>query len=124
MIMAAAIADFRAETLPDAKIKKSDSSTLNLNLVHNPMSLPRWCASAGDSPLLVGFAAETGDDNGTWLEHAEAKFAAKGCDIMIANPVGHNRGFGTEHNEAVMLLGAGSQKGPGDQQDRVVPPDP
>ncbi len=108
VIMAAAIADFRAETLPDAKIKKSDSSTLNLNLVHNPDVLAtlvreRW----GDSPLLVGFAAETGDDNGTWLEHAEAKFAAKGCDIMIANPVGHNRGFGTEHNEAVMLLGGG-----------------
>ena len=36
VIMAAAIADFRRETLPDAKIKKSDSSTLNLNLVHNP----------------------------------------------------------------------------------------
>jgi phosphopantothenoylcysteine decarboxylase/phosphopantothenate--cysteine ligase len=108
VIMAAAIADFRAETLPESKIKKSDSSTLTLNLVHNPDVLAtlvreRW----GDSPLLVGFAAETGDENGSWLEHAQTKFAAKGCDIMIANPVGHNRGFGTIHNEAVLLLGGG-----------------
>jgi phosphopantothenoylcysteine synthetase/decarboxylase len=26
---------------------------------------------------------------------------------MVANPVGHERGFGTEHNEAVLLLGGG-----------------
>jgi phosphopantothenoylcysteine decarboxylase/phosphopantothenate--cysteine ligase len=108
VIMAAAIADFRTETLPDTKIKKTDSPTLDLQLVHNPdvlASLVRERRGAG--PLLVGFAAETGDDNGTWLEHAERKFAAKGCDIMVANPVGHDRGFGTEHNEAVLLLGGG-----------------
>ena len=118
IVMAAAIADFRAETLPDAKIKKSDSSTLDLNLVHNPDVLATLVTERkGRTPLLVGFAAETGDDNGTWLEHAEAKFEAKGCDIMVANPVGHNRGFGTEHNEAVLLLGGGvTQEVPGTQK--------
>jgi len=108
IIMAAAIADFRAETLPDAKIKKSDSSTLTLDLVHNPDVLATLVAErTGKAPLLVGFAAETGDDAGTWLEHAEQKFARKGCDIMVANPVGHDRAFGTDTNEAVLLLGGG-----------------
>ncbi len=108
IIMAAAIADFRAETLPDAKIKKTDRSTLDLNLVHNPDVLATLVAERqGKSPLLVGFAAETGDDSGTWLEHAEQKFAKKGCDIMVANPVGHERAFGTDTNEAVLLLGGG-----------------
>jgi phosphopantothenoylcysteine decarboxylase/phosphopantothenate--cysteine ligase len=108
IIMAAAIADFRAETLPDAKIKKKESSTLNLNLVHNPDVLATLVAErTGKAPLLVGFAAETGDADGTWLEHAEQKFARKGCDIMVANPVGHDRAFGTDTNEAVLLLGGG-----------------
>jgi phosphopantothenoylcysteine decarboxylase/phosphopantothenate--cysteine ligase len=115
IIMAAAIADFRAETLPDSKIKKSDSSTLTLNLVHNPDVLATLVAQrSGRTPLLVGFAAETGDEAGTWLEHAERKFAKKGCDIMVANPVGHDRAFGADHNEAVLLLGGGiSEEIPG-----------
>lgn len=108
IIMAAAIADFRAETLPDEKIKKGDASTLNLNLVHNPDVLATLVAErAGTSPLLVGFAAETGDEAASWLEHAQRKFAAKGCDMMVANPVGHDRAFGTDTNEAVLLLGGG-----------------
>lgn len=108
IIMAAAIADFRAETLPDAKIKKSADSTMTLDLVHNPDVLATLVADRkGAAPLLVGFAAETGDADGTWLEHAERKFAKKGCDIMVANPVGHDRAFGTETNEAVLLLGGG-----------------
>jgi phosphopantothenoylcysteine decarboxylase/phosphopantothenate--cysteine ligase len=108
VIMAAAIADYRAETLTDAKIKKGDAPILNLNLVQNPDVLATLVTERdGQAPLLVGFAAETGDDNGTWLEHAQAKFAKKGCDIMIANPVGHNRAFGTDTNEAVLLLGGG-----------------
>ena len=108
IIMAAAIADFRAETLPDAKIKKSADSTMTLDLVHNPDVLATLVADRkGAAPQLVGFAAETGDVDGTWLEHAERKFAKKGCDIMVANPVGHDRAFGTETNEAVLLLGGG-----------------
>lgn len=108
IIMAAAIADFRAESLPDAKIKKGAESTLTLSLVQNPDVLATLVAERDDQrPVLVGFAAETGDGQATWLELAEAKFAKKGCDIMVANPVGHEKAFGTDHNEAVLLLGAG-----------------
>ncbi len=108
IIMAAAIADFRAESLPDAKIKKADSDTLALHLVQNPDVLASLVAQRrGKTPLLVGFAAETGDATRSWLELAEVKFAVKGCDIMVANPVGHDRAFGADTNEAVLLLGGG-----------------
>jgi phosphopantothenoylcysteine decarboxylase/phosphopantothenate--cysteine ligase len=108
IIMAAAIADFRAERLPDSKIKKGEQSTLTLNLVQNPDALATLVAErSGGGPVLVGFAAETGDDENSWLQLAEAKFAKKGCDIMVANPVGHSRAFGTDDNEAVLLLGGG-----------------
>lgn len=108
IIMAAAIADFRAESLPDSKIKKGEQSTLTLNLVQNPDVLATLVSErVAASPVLVGFAAETGDSSRTWLQLAETKFAKKGCDIMVANPVGHERAFGTDDNEAVLLLGAG-----------------
>lgn len=108
IVMAAAIADFRAETLPDVKIKKSDHASLALDLVNNPDVLATLVAErSGSTPLLVGFAAETGDDAADWLEHAQRKFARKGCDLMVANPVGHDRAFGTDTNEAVLLLGGG-----------------
>ncbi len=108
IIMAAAIADFRAESLPDAKIKKGEEAILTLSLVQNPDVLATLVQErSGAAPLLVGFAAETGDAHATWLELAEAKFAKKGCDVMVANPVGHERAFGADDNEAVLLLGGG-----------------
>lgn len=38
---------------------------------------------AGRPPLVVGFAAETD----TVLDHARAKIARKGCDLIVANDV-------------------------------------
>lgn len=108
IIMAAAIADFRAERLPQSKIKKGAEATLSLHLVQNPDVLATLVSErSGKIPVLVGFAAETGDAENTWLELAEAKFARKGCDIMVANPVGYDRAFGSDTNEAVLLLEGG-----------------
>ena len=38
--------------------------------------------------VVVGFAAETGDDDGDVLAHARAKLARKGCDLLVVNEVG------------------------------------
>ena len=51
----------------------------------------------------IGFAAETGDASGTVLEHARAKLARKGCDLLVLNDVGGGKVFGSEENEAVIL---------------------
>ena len=64
-------------------------------------------ASSGQRQVVVGFAAETGDEDGTVLEHAAAKLARKGCDLLVVNDVGHGRAFETEDNEVVLLASDG-----------------
>ena len=61
--------------------------------------------------VVVGFAAETGDENGSVLEHARAKLARKGCDLLVVNDVGGGAVFGSPDNEAVVLASTGG--GPG-----------
>jgi phosphopantothenoylcysteine decarboxylase/phosphopantothenate--cysteine ligase len=56
---------------------------------------------------VVGFAAETGDDNGSVLDHARAKLARKGCDLLVVNDVGGGAVFGSPDNEAVVLSASG-----------------
>jgi len=53
--------------------------------------------------VVVGFAAETGDADGSVLDHARAKLARKGCDLLVVNDVTGGKVFGAEDNEAVVL---------------------
>jgi phosphopantothenoylcysteine decarboxylase/phosphopantothenate--cysteine ligase len=57
----------------------------------------------GRSPVIVGFAAETGDDHTDALGHGRAKLRRKGCDLLVVNEVGEGRGFGTLDNAGVVL---------------------
>ena len=41
--------------------------------------------------VVVGFAAETGDDTGSVLDLARAKLARKGCDLLVVNDVSGER---------------------------------
>ncbi|NAZ76820.1 bifunctional phosphopantothenoylcysteine decarboxylase/phosphopantothenate--cysteine ligase CoaBC, partial [Kineococcus sp. T13] len=114
VVMAAAVADFRPATRSEAKIKKTDDPAGDpvVVLERNPDVLASLVAARAGarSPVLVGFAAETGDASGTVLEHGRAKLARKGCDLLVLNEVGEGRGFATATN-AVVLLGAdGSER--------------
>ena len=53
--------------------------------------------------VIVGFAAETGDETGSVLEHARAKLARKGCDLLVVNDVSGGAVFGSPETEAVIL---------------------
>ncbi len=53
--------------------------------------------------MVVGFAAETGDDEGGVLEHGRAKLARKGCDLLVVNDVSAGKVFGSDDTEAVLL---------------------
>ena len=57
--------------------------------------------------VVVGFAAETGDAAGGVMDHARAKLARKGCDLLVVNDVGGGKVFGAEDNEAVVLSAGG-----------------
>lgn len=105
VIMAAAPADFRPAEFVDAKIKKaSDGVAPEIQLVENPDILAELVAArTSKRPVIVGFAAETGDANASVIEHARAKLARKGCDLLVVNDVGAGKVFGSEDNEAVLL---------------------
>lgn len=116
VIMAAAPADFRPVSSSASKIKKpidhgSGPAGLRVELVENP-DIVRGLVTArdgGSRPVIVSFAAETGDANGSVMDHARAKFARKGSDLQVVNEVGRDKTFGKDHN-TVHLLTRGSDE--------------
>jgi phosphopantothenoylcysteine decarboxylase/phosphopantothenate--cysteine ligase len=109
VVMAAAIADFRPAALAPHKIKKSDSAPEPIALEQNPDILAELVAARRPGQVLVGFAAETGDETGDVLDHGRAKLARKGCDLLVVNAVGAGRAFGRPDNAAVILGSDGSE---------------
>ncbi len=108
VIMAAAVADYRPETIADAKIKKEhQGDTLDLHLVRNPDILKELTAARRDGQVVVGFAAETEADRDALLELARAKAKRKGVDHLVVNRVGWTEGFATDRNAIIMLDAAG-----------------
>jgi phosphopantothenoylcysteine decarboxylase/phosphopantothenate--cysteine ligase len=57
---------------------------------------------------VVGFAAETGDDEGDVLTHARAKLARKGCDLLVVNDVTGGQVFGRAENAVTVLAADGA----------------
>jgi phosphopantothenoylcysteine decarboxylase/phosphopantothenate--cysteine ligase len=110
VVMAAAPADFRPAARVESKIKKSlDGDTPTIELVENPDILVELVGTrVNKRPVVVGFAAETGDENGSVLDHARAKLERKGCDLLVVNDVSGERVFGRDDNEAVILGSDGS----------------
>ena len=114
VVMAAAVADFRPAHYAGTKIKKShdpadpDAAPV-VELVRNPDVLAGLVERRGDeaSPVIVGFAAETGDEEGSVLDHARAKLARKGCDLLVVNEVGTDKTFGRDDN-TIHILRLGS----------------
>lgn len=104
-VMAAAIADYRPGVVAAAKVKKQAGGMTSVPLVENPDILAGLVAArAGAStPLLVGFAAETGDATASALAHGRRKFATKGCDVMVVNQVGSGLVFGQDRTSATIL---------------------
>jgi phosphopantothenoylcysteine decarboxylase/phosphopantothenate--cysteine ligase len=111
VVMAAAPADFRPAAFADAKIKKvPGAGPAPIELVENPDVLAELVAArTSKRPVIVGFAAETGDANGTVMQHAQAKLERKGCDLLVVNDVSSDRVFGKDETEAVVLGADGTQ---------------
>ena len=107
--MTAAAADFRPETVAATKLKKgSAAAPSSIPLVRNPDVLAELVTKRTPGQLVVGFAAETGDDEGDVLAHGRAKLARKGCDLLVVNDVSAGQAFGRPDNAAVVLGADGS----------------
>ena len=113
VVMAAAPADYRPASVRPDKIKKADDgSAPALELVQNADILHELATRRSRAgSVVVGFAAETGDDNGSVLELARAKLARKGCDLLVVNDVSGGGVFGRPDNEAVILDSDGGAAG-------------
>jgi phosphopantothenoylcysteine decarboxylase/phosphopantothenate--cysteine ligase len=107
LVMAAAVADYRPATPSATKLKKQ-GETLHVELVRNPDVLASIGARrVGASPVLVGFALETGDD-ATIEAYARGKLEAKRCDLVVANEA-HAALEGDENRIRLFTRGAAGE---------------
>ncbi len=110
LIMAAAVADFRPETVADQKIKKpDDDSGIELTLARNPdilIAVKNQRAQTGYPRVVVGFAAESEQ----LLANAQAKLERKGLDLLVGNDItAADAGFEVDTNRVVILDTHGGQ---------------
>jgi len=102
-IFAAAVADWRAATTADEKIKKAGGGAPKLDLVENPDILKTIATRKSKRPkIVVGFAAETENV----IENARKKLSAKGCDLIVANDVSPQSGVMGGDSNTVHLVSA------------------
>ena len=112
VVMAAAVADYRPAETAQSKIKKrSDSSTLELRLEENPDILRGLAAKRSGEQVIVGFAAETEQNDEALLELGRAKVTRKGCDYLVLNRVGWTEGFASDRNTVLVLDSVGDRVG-------------
>ncbi|MCU0282333.1 MAG: bifunctional phosphopantothenoylcysteine decarboxylase/phosphopantothenate--cysteine ligase CoaBC [Candidatus Nanopelagicales bacterium] len=118
VVMAAAVADFRPAEVAADKIKKgAQQEPAPIALVRNPDVLAGLVAARRSGTLpatttLVGFAAETGDADADALQHARAKLASKGVDLLVANDVAGGAVFGRAGTVVHLLTPDGAVAGP------------
>ncbi|HSW12187.1 MAG TPA: bifunctional phosphopantothenoylcysteine decarboxylase/phosphopantothenate--cysteine ligase CoaBC [Solimonas sp.] len=101
---AAAVADYRMDTVAEQKIKKS-AEAMDLRLIKNPDIL---ATLRGEHPQLfmVGFAAETEKLE----QHARAKLEKKKLDLIAANLVGNGRAFDKDDNQLSVYWEGGARE--------------
>jgi phosphopantothenoylcysteine decarboxylase / phosphopantothenate---cysteine ligase len=114
-ILVAAVADWRASTVPEQKIKKDGKGIPPLTLTENPDILATLAKHKQRPRLLIGFAAETEKI----VEHATAKLAKKGCDWIVANDVSGDV-MGGENNAFHVVTKNGVESWPDSPKDVIA----
>ena len=109
VVMAAAVADFRPQDVPDSKIKKvAGSAPPTITLVENPDILAELAHDRlRADQVVVGFAAETGDAENTVLALGQAKARRKAADLLVVNDVSGGKTFGASDSAVHVLDAAG-----------------
>lgn len=106
VVMAAAVADFRPRRVAETKIKKG-SGLAAIELEPTEDVLAALGAAKRDGQVLVGFAAETGED-AELLAEASRKLQAKNADLIVVNRVGRaGTGFGSGTDLAAIVARSG-----------------
>lgn len=105
LIMAAAVADYRAKEVAPNKMKKNSEEEISIELVKNPDILAKISKTRRKNQLVVGFCAESENI----LENAKEKITKKGCDFLIANDISRSDiGFSSDYNEVYIIDKSGN----------------
>ncbi len=108
VVMTAAVADYRPAQEAKQKLKRGQlGPKTSVELVANPDLLAELGKKRGAkrTPILVGFAAETQHV----IENAQAKLAAKHCDLVVANDVSEpGSGFAVDTNRVTLVDASGA----------------
>jgi phosphopantothenoylcysteine decarboxylase/phosphopantothenate--cysteine ligase len=110
VVMAAAVADYTPAEPSARKVAKTEGdATLTLQRTRDILAeLGKLPSRAAGAPILVGFAAETGEA----AARAREKRARKAVDLVVANDVSREgAGFEVETNE-VTIVGATGDHAP------------
>ena len=100
-IGAAAVSDYRPESVAPEKLKKTEGQDRVIALVQNPDIIATVAKLSQRPTLMIGFAAETTDV----ITHAREKRIKKELDYIVANDVSDpDTTFGSDQN-AVHLIG-------------------
>ncbi len=119
VVMAAAVADYAPARQAGEKIAKTDGPlTLTLERTRDILAdLAKLPSRAARGPVLVGFAAETGDA----VSKARAKRAKKNVDLIVANDVSQpGVGFDSETNAVTLVTADDERAVPLQSKDRVA----
>jgi len=113
IVMAAAVADYTPEGGQlDGKIEKAaDAGALELTLVPTPDILAELGRrrAGGSRPLLIGFAAQSGNP----VERGRQKLRAKNVDMIVANDISRpDAGFDVATNAATLITAGGDEDFP------------
>jgi phosphopantothenoylcysteine decarboxylase / phosphopantothenate---cysteine ligase len=107
LLMAAAVADFRAGQVEAGKLEREGSDSLELSLERTEDVLAGLAATRRDDQTLIGFAAEHGEEA---IVRAHEKLERKGLDAIVFNDVSRSDiGFDSEQNEVVIVDREGEQ---------------
>jgi phosphopantothenoylcysteine decarboxylase/phosphopantothenate--cysteine ligase len=98
VIMAAAVADFRARHIAEDKLHRDAPLTIELEPTEDIVR--SVVERRGSNTLVIAFAAEMGLD----VARARTKLRRKGADAIILNDISRaGLGFDSDHNAAVFL---------------------
>ena len=105
LVMAAAPADFRADTVAASKVKKAEAPR-SLALESTPDILRETISSRPPGMIAVGFALETDEV----LENGAAKLESKCLDLIVTNDAREpGAGFAVDTNRVTMLARDGTR---------------
>lgn len=106
VVMSAAVADYMPDGGASAEKMAKTDGPLTITFVRTPDILAELGRARGSAstPVLVGFAAETGDPR----PRARQKLASKHVDLIVANDVSRpDAGFDAETNAAYLVSADG-----------------